>query len=170
MHGVTIPNNSLVDLDDVLYTAPYPCCNTNPSNSRSELHDGALLCVTDLEDCCDTPRTVRGDWYYPDGRTVLTGNNINAVGPGPAIFLINRGPNEIINGRQFYGSVRLYRRWSGPPERGHFRCELPSAANSSVNQILYVNIGEYKSINIELSIFTDHELLSIISTVWKFQC
>ena len=23
--------------------------------------EGALMCVTDLEDCCDAPRTVRGD-------------------------------------------------------------------------------------------------------------
>jgi hypothetical protein len=148
MHGVTIPNNSLVDLDDVLYRAPYPCCNINPSNSRSELHDGALLCVTDLDDCCDAPHTVSGDWYYPDGRTVL---NDSIGGPKPAAFLRNRGPNEVVNGRQFYGSVRLFRRWSGPPERGRFRCELPSAADPSINQILYVNIGEYKSISIELS-------------------
>ena len=50
----------------------------------------------------------------------------------------------MINGEQFYGSVRLYRQWS-PAERGRFRCELPSAADLS-NQILYVNIGEPKSI------------------------
>ena len=98
--------------------------------------DQVLLCVTDLVDCCDTPHTVQGDWYYPDGR-VVTGA-FNSI----ATFLSNRGPNEVTNGRQFYGSVRLFRRWSNPPGRGRFRCEIPSAADSSVNQTLYVNIGE----------------------------
>ena len=70
-----------MDIDDILYRAPIPCCNIIPSNSRPELHDGALkLCVTDLEDCYDAPHTVRGDWYYPDGLTVL---NNNIEGPGP---------------------------------------------------------------------------------------
>ena len=142
LHGVTIANNSLVDLDDILYRAPIPCCNETPSNARPELHDGALLCVTDLEDCCDAPCTVRGDWYYPDGRTVPTGSI-----RGPIAFVTNRGPNEVINDRQFYGSVRLFRRWGNPPERGHFRCEIPSAAYPNVTQILYVNIGELELFN-----------------------
>ena len=55
---------------------------------------------------------------------------------------MNRGPNEVIGEQQFNGSVRLFRRWSGVPERGRFRCELPSAANPSINQIVYVNICE----------------------------
>ena len=97
--------------------------------------------MTDLEDCCDAPRSVRGNWYHPDGRTVLSDS---IAGPGPAAFLINRGPNEVIEGRKFYGSVRLFRQWSSPPERGRFRCELPSAADPSINQTLYVSIGEYK--------------------------
>ena len=96
--------------------------------------------MTDLEDCCDAPYTVRGNWYHPDGRTVLSDNT---GGQKPAAFLINRGPNEVINGRQFYGSVRLFRRWGSPPERGRFCCELPSAADPNVNQTLYVSIGEY---------------------------
>ena len=94
-----------------------------------------MLCVTDLEDCCESPHTVRGNWYYPDGSVV----QFDARG---VTLRANRGPNEIINGRQFYGSVRLFRRWSKPQGRGHFRCELPSAADPSVNQILYANIGE----------------------------
>ena len=103
----------------------------SPSNNNS---NGALLCITDLEDCCAAPRTVRGDWYYPDG------SRIEDSGNG---FLVNRGPNEVIDGEQFYGSVRLFRRFSGPPERGRFRCELPNAANPFVNQTLYVNICEF---------------------------
>ena len=141
---MTIPDNSLVDLDDILYRAPdYPDQNESPTNARPDLHDGALLCVTDLEHCCDAPRTVRGNWYYPDGQTAVpsSGSN-NYITGGLSSFLINRGPNEVRNGKQFYGSVRLFRRWSSPPERGHFRCELPSAADPNVTQTLYANIGE----------------------------
>ena len=136
--GETIPNNSYVDLDDILYRATIDGFREDPSNANAALHDQALLCVTDLEDCCDVPRTVRGDWYYPDGNTVPfdTGCGWSRT------FRRNRGPNEVRNGRQFYGSVRLFRRWSDPLGRGRFRCELPSAADPNVNQTLYVNIGK----------------------------
>ena len=136
--GVTLLNDSLVDLDDVMYTAPGTSKSDIPSNTNPR--DEALKCVTDLLDCCGTEspsRTVRrvhGDWYYPDGRRV-------ELNPATSItFRANRGPNEVINKQQFYGSVRLFRRWSGPPERGRFYCQLPSAADPSVNQILYVTI------------------------------
>jgi hypothetical protein len=93
---------------------------------------GALLCVTDLEDCCDAPRTVHGDWYFPDGRRVESDG-----------FVATRDPNVIINGQRIYGSVDLYRRYfDQPQERGRFRCELPSAANPNVNHTLYANICE----------------------------
>ena len=129
--GVTIPNNSLVDLDDILYRT----LNDPEPTDANGLHDQTLVCVTDLEDCCDAPHTVRGKWYYPDGSVVL----LDALG---STFLSNRGPNEVINGRQFYGSVRLFRRYSRPPGRGRFRCELPNAADPNVNKTLYANIGE----------------------------
>ena len=139
LHGVTIPNNSLVDLDEIQYTSPDSCCNQDPTNANG-LHDQTLVCVTDLVDCCDAPRTVHGDWYYPDGSRVKF--NIESH----TTFRANRGPNEVINGRQFYGSVCLYRRYGRPPGRGRFRCELPSAADPSVNQILHANIGEFKNL------------------------
>ena len=123
LHGVTMPNNSLVDLDDILYRAPIPRYNVNPSNSIPELHDEALLCVTDLEDCCDAPHTVQGDWYYSDGCTVPTGDLSRPNLSGA--FQRNRGQHEVNDGRQFYGSVCLFCRWSNPPERGRFHCEIP---------------------------------------------
>ena len=138
LQGVTIPNNSIVDLDDILYRARIPeLFNEDPSNANPELHDQALLCVTDLVDCCDAPHTVRGDWYYPDGSRVRFDTGTQTIS-----FRANRGPNEFLDGRQFYGSVRLYRRYGTAPGRGRFHCEMPSAAAPNVNQTLYVNIGE----------------------------
>ena len=141
-----------------MYTSPGsdPCCNDLPSNTNPR--DEALKCVTDLVDCCGTEsgtkRTERGDWYFPDGRRVGFDGN------GPVSFQANRGPNEVINGQTVqYGSVRLYRRYGAPPERGRFRCELPSAANFSVNQTLYVNISEL------IMIYTEWQTLLIIIVV-----
>ena len=130
-----------MDFDDVMYTAPNSM-NADPPSNRNP-RDEALKCVTDLVDCCGTEsdapsnitRTVRGDRYFPDGTTVGFGDGTR--------FLVNRGPNENINGQQVNGSVRLYRRYSGAPERGRFRCELPNAANPRVNQTLYANICEF---------------------------
>ena len=107
----------------------------DPINANG-LHDQTLVCITDIEDCCDAPHTVRGDWYYPDGNVIQ-----NDTDGRSSAFRRNRGANEVINGRHFFGSVRLFCRWS-PRQRGRFRCELPSAADPSVNQILYANIGE----------------------------
>ena len=126
----TLPSDSFVDLDDILNTGGGP----GPSNSNPRVD--ALQCITDLVDCCDAPRTVRGDWYFPDG------TRVESTGSG-AVFLVNRGPNEVIGQQQFNGSVRLFRRFSAVPERGRFRCELPNVANPNVNQILYANICEF---------------------------
>ena len=49
LQGVTVPNNSLVDVCDILYHIAY---SEDPSNSNPALYDQALLCVTDLIDCC----------------------------------------------------------------------------------------------------------------------
>ena len=129
LQGVTIPNNSLVDFDDLLYTIND---DQNPTNANG--HDQTLVCETDLVDCCDAPRTVRGNWYLPNGAVVTNTGN--------PTFQSNRGPNEERNGQQFYGSVRIFRRYA-PPQRGRFRCELPSAADPNVNQTLCANIGEF---------------------------
>ena len=128
---MTIPNNSLVDINDLLYQGSG---DPEPTNANG-LHNRTLVCVTDLEDCCRSPRTVRGNWYYSDGSAVV-------ADAGGSTFRRNRGANEVLNGQQFYGSVRLFYRWSNPPGKGRFRCELPSANDPSVNQIVYANVGE----------------------------
>ena len=128
MLGVVAPNNSLVDIDDILYTTRD---SQSPLNTRPEQHDGSLLCVTDLVDCCETP--MLGNWYFPDGTPV--GNTGNG-------YRSNRGQNEMINGHQFYGSVRLFKRYTPPiPDSPIYRCELPD--RFSVMQTLYVYIGEF---------------------------
>ena len=86
LHRVAIPSDSLVDINDILYTAPRPPdVNVMPSNFRPDLHDRSLLCKTDLEDCCDSPHSVHGNWYYPDGNMV----QFNAGGLG-LTFRANR--------------------------------------------------------------------------------
>ena len=59
-----------MDIDDVLYRSPIDRFREDPSNANATLHDQALLCVTDLEDCCDVPHTVRCDWYYPERQII----------------------------------------------------------------------------------------------------
>ena len=135
LQGVTIPNNSLVDVDDIYSAAPGVGLNVDPSNDGPKVQ--ALLCITDLINCCKSPKAVHGDWYYPNG-SVVQNNIVNRAN----LFRRNRGPYEFRNGRQFYGSVRLWRR-NAPTERGHFCCELPNAANSNINQTLCVYICEF---------------------------
>ena len=135
VQGVKVPNNSLVDVGDILYRTIREPELEDPSNNNATLHNAALLCVTDLVECCESPR--RGDWFYPNGSRVEFDGN-----PDNAVFRANRGQKEMRNGRQFYGSVRLWRRYS-PTQRGRFRCEIPSAADSNVNQTLYINVCEF---------------------------
>ena len=135
---MTAPNNSLVGFGDLLYRTTRAPELEDPSNNNAPLHDESLLCVTDLVDCCESPQP-RGDWYYPNGSVVEFDGF-----PHNRVFRANRGQNEVRNGRQFYGSVRLWRRFT-PTERGRFRCEIPTAANPNVNQTLYANICEFTS-------------------------
>ena len=127
LRGEIVPNNSLFNLDDLQYHTD----NNQPTNANGQQ---TLMCVTDLKDCCDTEQL--GNWYYPDGRTVV-------YNTGGATFQRNRGQNETIGSQNFYGSVRLWRRYT-PTERGLFRCELQDAEN--VVQNLYVNICEFPMI------------------------
>ena len=113
-----------MNVQDLYYNTP----QLPEPNNTNGLHDQALLCVTDLVDCCEFPRTVCGEWYYPDGNVVpfdIIGERGVTIYRGTT-FLKNRGPNQAINGSMVYGSVRLFRRWSAPPGRGHFRYEIPS--------------------------------------------
>ena len=128
--GQTIPNNSLVNFDDLVYQAPVDGFREEPTNANGRQ---TLMCVTDLIDCCQSE--ARANWYYPNGNRVTEG--------GSQLFRTNRGQNEELNGQQFYGSVRIWRYFT-PSERGLFRCEIPDTEN--VTQTLYVNICEFSMI------------------------
>ena len=65
LQGEVIPSNSLVDVDDILFTTSD---SQNPTNDRPDQHDQSLLCVTDLVDCCETE--MLGNWYFPNGNPV----------------------------------------------------------------------------------------------------
>ena len=127
--GVNLPNNSLVDVNELL-NVPAGGLVPTPERNLQTLH-----CFTDLVDCCNSPRPQRGEWYFPNG-TALDFD----LG-GDTTFRRNRGPNGLHGqgGAMVYGVVRLFRRGI-PPERGRFYCEIPTAAG--VNQTLYVNIRE----------------------------
>ena len=133
MQGETAPNNSFVDIDDILRIHTD---EGKPSNSNPRSHDQAMLCITDLVDCCEKPRL--GGWYYFNGGIIQDQQYYYG-----ALYSSNRGQYEFRDGRQFYGSVRLYQFFfpSGY-NNGQFpyTCELPDANN--VTQTLYANIGE----------------------------
>ena len=55
--GVTLPSDSFADFDDIFNTGGGP----GPTNRNSASEDAALLCITDLVDCCGT------DYDTPSG-------------------------------------------------------------------------------------------------------
>ena len=143
-----------MDVDDILQ---FPESSSTAPANDNEYHNQSLLCLTDLEDCCNDPHPRRGSWYYPDGSEVTFNTGSNS-------FQRNRGPNQVLNDQQYYGSVRLYRR-GNPMERGRFRCELPNAANPFVNQTIYVNICEL--ITTKLIVLLLFIFLLVISGYWS---
>ena len=117
LNGLTLPNDSLVDIDDIPDDASVGFVTAVAT---------ALMCRTDLFTCCSAgqqglPQNL-GEWYHPDGSGVTFND-------GNAKFRINRQRSDI----------NLWRT-GHPMQQGRFRCELLDAQN--VNQIRYVNICE----------------------------
>ena len=80
--------------------------------------DGALLCITDLVQCCRV-----GEWLYPNMSLVrVNGSNDD--------FYRDRGP----------GIVRLNRRNNAMSPIGQFCCMVPDA--TSTNKTTCINIGK----------------------------
>ena len=96
------------------------------NNSELALADigeraGALICKTNLINCCATPPNRFGEFYYPSGALVP----INGHGDG---FYRNRGDQVI----------RLNRREGVTSPSGRFRCEIPNARG--VVQSVYITL------------------------------
>ena len=96
-------------------------------NEIGEGDDRALLCVTDLTQCCRSDETDRrgalGEWFYPDGALIQLEDS------GDDIYR-NRGPS----------AVRLNRRNNATSPTGQFCCVVPDA--TFTNRITCINIGE----------------------------
>ena len=109
LNGRTYKNNSLVTLDDI------------------GENDTALLCMTNLSDCCQSPYagSVMSDWWFPNG-TAVPSANLSETSDLNWEFYSDRG--QMV--------VRMYRRRGGVS--GIYRCEIPDSVN--VTQTIYIGV------------------------------
>ena len=89
--------------------------------------DGALLCFTDLIQCCQSSDTsigtALGEWFFPNGSAV-------PVGGARGDFYRDRDASV----------VRLNRRNNATSPMGQFCCDVPDATSTSMR--VCANIGE----------------------------
>ena len=108
LNGTIYQNNSIVTLEDI------------------GEGDDALLCRTDITDCCRPPYTDNyyGNWFFPNGsRVPSSGSQWD--------FHRTRGQSV----------VHLHRRRGGAD--GIYRCEIPIPQSDAENVILTIFIGVY---------------------------
>ena len=92
---------------------------------------GALLCYTDLTECCgdsDTPVSgvgALGQWIYPSGSAV-------GVMSDGQDFYVDRGPSV----------VRLNRRNNATSTTGQFCCEVPDATSTTIRSCVNIVVGK----------------------------
>ena len=102
---------------------------TDESDISLSLNDGALLCFTDLNECCSSDTAqVAGNWFFPNGSIV--GNQTTSSN-----IYIKRGPSV----------VGLYWNDSATFPTGMYRCEILDA--SGVLRSVSVEIYSAKDIN-----------------------
>ena len=93
---------------------------------------GALLCYTDLTECCsdsDTPVSgigALGQWRYPNGSAV-------GVMSDGQDFYVDRGPSV----------VRLNRRYNATSTTGQFCCEVPDATSTPIRSCVNIVVGKH---------------------------
>ncbi len=87
----------------------------------------ALICMTDLTDCCSPSETKRGEWRFPDG--TLVGNN-NAGGD----LYRTRGTQQVL----------LHRRNNALGPLGSYCCEVDAVNDPDAR--ICINISKYDSI------------------------
>ena len=98
---IYISNSSHIDIDDI-----------------GEGDEAALICVTDLTQCCRVGVDTRGDtvlgrWFYPNG------TDVPVAGEGYDVYS-SRGPSI----------VRINRRNNIRSPTGLYCCEVPDATNT----------------------------------------
>ena len=110
LRGKTYPQNSNILITDI-----------------GEGDSDALICHTDLAQCCRLHQTINGsrlgEWFYPDASTV----------------------NNQVSSETFYRSrdssvVLLHRRGSTTSPTGQFCCEVPDASYALITTC--INLGE----------------------------
>ena len=99
--------------------------------------ENGLMCTTTQTDCCGqnadgvlVPDERRGEFYYPDGTTMVPTRGV-------------AGSDGLFRGRgyQFISLQRLSTAMMNPPT-GRYRCDIPDRNGASQN--MSINIGEYK--------------------------
>ena len=106
----TLDNNSYIDINDV---------------GRPDINSGeGVQCITDLATCCSGAEGGhRGNWFFPDGTQL----------PNPALDVDtfqSRGDQR----------VELRRNSNAISPVGIYRCDIPTNADSSVRDTLYVGL------------------------------
>ena len=96
----------------------------------------ALLCYTDLVDCCKDTQTKTdgplGEWYLPSyNKTKVLSRRFTEVG-----YFKSRGLSV----------VRLHRNNSGEFPVGVFYCEIPN--DKSVSQVIFIGIYDVEDGNL----------------------
>ena len=109
LNGRMYKNNSLVTLEDI------------------GENDTALLCMTNLSDCCQSPYagSVMSDWWFPNG-TAVPSANLSGTSDLNWEFYSDRGQMVVC----------MHRRRGG--EDGIYRCEIPDSMN--VTQSIYIGV------------------------------
>lgn len=117
LRGVTIPNNSYVDVADI-----------GGKNSDKE----GLLCRTDRFEHSRILQLSFADWHFPNRSRVWNYKD----------FYVTYGsvPRNTFQKNTAYGLIHLITSGS-PPERGRFYCVIPDSKGTI--QMLYVNVGMY---------------------------
>ena len=109
MNGQTYANNTAIAINEV------------------GEDDNAVLCRTDLKDCCEAEgETRQGHWRYPNGTLV---NN-------------SRSGDDIYRDRRKM-VVRLHRRNNATTPTGLYCCEVPTMANTSSNATICITLRKY---------------------------
>ena len=112
LNGTIYQNNSIVTLEDI------------------GKGDDALLCITDLTDCCRPPYTnyAIGNWFFPNGTRV----------PGA-------GQQWDFHRTRGWRAVYLHRRRGEEEGIGIYRCEIPVPQSDAENVMQTIYIGVYNA-------------------------